>query len=224
MPNPWDIGSARVLAKLGFPALATTSAGFAWSIGKADNHVRLEEALAHLYEIASAVEVPVNADFEGGFAIEPVHVVANVKRATETGIAGLSIEDSTRDPAEPLFPFSLAVERIQAAREAIEARENTIFVSLAAIWELAAKAGRGRLPGFEHVLRRGPEGVRDDLAAAGLNLLPIELDHALAAAILPLHHHDPFDRIMIAQAKSRSFTVITRDRMFARYGVQVLAT
>ena len=129
MPNPWDIGSARVLAQLGFPALATTSAGFAWSLGKADNHVRLEEALAHLYEIASAVEVPVNADFEGGFAIEPVHVVANVKRATETGIAGLSIEDSTGDPAEPLFPFSLAVERIQAAREAIDASGTEVVLT-----------------------------------------------------------------------------------------------
>ena len=129
MPNPWDIGGARVLAQLGFPALATTSAGFAWSLGKADNHVRLEEALAHLYEIASAVEVPVNADFEGGFAIEPVHVVANVKRATETGIAGLSIEDSTRDPAEPLFPFSLAVERIQAAREAIDASGTEVVLT-----------------------------------------------------------------------------------------------
>ena len=129
MPNPWDVGSARVLAQLDFPALATTSAGFAWSLGKADNHVRLEEALAHLYEIASAVEVPVNADFEGGFAIEPVHVVANVKRATETGIAGLSIEDSTRDPAEPLFPFSLAVERIQAAREAIDASGTEVVLT-----------------------------------------------------------------------------------------------
>jgi methylisocitrate lyase len=129
MPNPWDVGSARALAQLGFPALATTSAGFAWSLGKADNHVRLDEVLAHLYEIASAVEVPVNADFEGGFAIEPVHVVANVKRATETGIAGLSIEDSTRDAAEPLFPFSLAVERIQAAREAIDSSGTEVVLT-----------------------------------------------------------------------------------------------
>ena len=120
IPNPWDVGSARVLVQLGFRALATTSSGFAWSLGRADNHVRLEDALAHFYAIASAVEVPVNADFEGGFAVEPVHVVANVKRATETGIAGLSIEDSSGDAADPLFPFSLSVERIQAAREAID--------------------------------------------------------------------------------------------------------
>lgn len=121
IPNPWDLGSARVLVQLGFPALATTSSGFAWSLGRADNHVKLAEALAHFSAIASAVEVPVNADFEGGFAIEPVRVVENVKLATETGVAGLSIEDSTGDPAEPLFPFSLSVERVQAAREAIDA-------------------------------------------------------------------------------------------------------
>ena len=129
MPNPWDIGSARVLAQLGFPALATTSAGFAWSRGKADNRIRLEEALGHLYEIAAAVEVPVNADFEGGFAVEPVHVVANVKRATETGIAGLSIEDSTGDQAEPLFPLSLSVERVQAAREAIDQSGTEVLLT-----------------------------------------------------------------------------------------------
>jgi methylisocitrate lyase len=129
IPNPWDIGTARVLVQLGFPALATTSSGFAWSLGRADNRIRLEDALAHFYAIASAVEVPVNADFEGGFAVEPVHVVANVKRATETGIAGLSIEDSTRDPAEPLLPFSLSVERVQAAREAIDASGTEVLLT-----------------------------------------------------------------------------------------------
>jgi 2-methylisocitrate lyase-like PEP mutase family enzyme len=129
IPNPWDIGSARVLVQLGFRALATTSSGIAWSLGRADNHVRLDEALAHFYAIASAVEVPINADFEGGFAVEPVHVVANVKRATETGVAGLSIEDSTGDPADPLFPFSLAVERIQAAREAIDGSGTEVLLT-----------------------------------------------------------------------------------------------
>jgi methylisocitrate lyase len=129
IPNPWDVGSARVLVQLGFRALATTSSGFAWSLGRPDNHLRLEEALAHFYTIASAVEVPVNADFEGGFAVEPVHVVANVKRATETGIAGLSIEDSSKDPSDPLFPFSLSVERVQAAREAIDASGTEVLLT-----------------------------------------------------------------------------------------------
>lgn len=120
IPNPWDAGSARVLAQLGFPALATTSSGFAWSLGRPDNGVSLEESLAHLRAIAESVEVPVNADFEGGFAIEPHDVAANVARATATGIAGLSIEDSTGDASNPLFHFTLAVDRIRAARIAID--------------------------------------------------------------------------------------------------------
>jgi methylisocitrate lyase len=120
IPNPWDVGSARVLVQLGFPALATTSAGFAWSVGKRDNHVTLDEALAHLRAVAAAVPVPVNADFEGGFATEPAEVARNVTAATATGIAGLSIEDSTKDSADPLFELSLAVERVRAARRAID--------------------------------------------------------------------------------------------------------
>jgi 2-methylisocitrate lyase-like PEP mutase family enzyme len=120
IPNPWDIGSARMLARLGFPAIATTSSGFAWSQGRRDNHVTLDQALAHMQEISSAVDLPVNADFEGGFAVEPESVVINVSAATETGISGLSIEDSTGDPSKPLFDFELAVERIRAARRAID--------------------------------------------------------------------------------------------------------
>ena len=120
LPNPWDIGSARLLVHLGFPALATTSSGFAWSTGRRDNHVPLDEALAHFRAIAAAVDVPVNADFEGGFAIEPDGVAANVTAAVATGVAGLSIEDSTGDAATPLFDFDLAVRRIEAARAAID--------------------------------------------------------------------------------------------------------
>jgi methylisocitrate lyase len=120
MPNPWDVGTAGVLERLGFKALATTSAGHAWSLGRPDNEVRLEEALEHLRAVASAVEVPVNADFEGGFAVEPEEVAANVKRAVETGIAGLSVEDSTGNPDEPLYEFELSVERVRAARRAID--------------------------------------------------------------------------------------------------------
>jgi 2-methylisocitrate lyase-like PEP mutase family enzyme len=120
IPNPWDVGSARLLVQLGFPALATTSSGFAWSQGRSDNHVTLTEALAHIGAIAQSVAVPVNADFEGGFATEPAAVGQNVGAATATGIAGLSIEDSTGDPAHPLYDFELAVERIRAARRAID--------------------------------------------------------------------------------------------------------
>src|SRR5215471_18032978 len=119
LPNPWDVGSARALARLGFKALATTSAGFAWSRGHADHHVTAEMALAHLRSVVGAVDVPVNADFEGGFAIAPDGVAHHVSQATTTGIAGLSIEDSTDDPSQPLFDLTLAVERITAARRAI---------------------------------------------------------------------------------------------------------
>lgn len=121
IPNPWDVGSARLLVQLGFPALATTSSGFAWSLGRPDNGVSLAEALAHFRSIAESVAVPVNGDFEGGFATEPAAVRANVAAAASTGIAGLSIEDSTGDASQPLFDFTLAVERVRAAREAIDA-------------------------------------------------------------------------------------------------------
>jgi len=120
IPNPWDVGSARLLAGLGFRALATTSSGFAWSLGRPDNHVSLEEALAHMSAVARAVDVPVSADFEGGFAVDPAGVAANVAAATGTGIAGISIEDSTGDEGQPLFELALAVERVRAARRAID--------------------------------------------------------------------------------------------------------
>src|SRR5213593_2014765 len=129
IPNPWDLGSARLLTQLGFPALATTSSGFAWSLGRHDNGVSLQEALGHFQSIAHGVEVPVNADFEGGFATAPAAVAANVAAATATGIAGLSIEDSTGDAADPLFELTLAVERIQAARRAIDDSGTDILLT-----------------------------------------------------------------------------------------------
>jgi 2-methylisocitrate lyase-like PEP mutase family enzyme len=129
IPNPWDRGSAVVLAQLGFPALATTSAGFAWSRGHSDNGVSLEETLAHQRDIAGAVAIPVNADFEGGFAIEPAGVASNVTAASRTGISGLSIEDSTGDAADPLFDFVLSVERIRAARRAIDASGTRVVLT-----------------------------------------------------------------------------------------------
>ena len=129
IPNPWDLGSARTLVRLGFPALATTSSGFAWSVGRADNGVSLEQALAHFRQIAGGVEVPVNADFEGGFAVEPEKVAANVARAMDTGIAGISIEDSTGDASRPLFDFELAVERVRAARLAIDESKTGVLLT-----------------------------------------------------------------------------------------------
>ena len=120
MPNPWDVGSARALEQLGFKALATTSAGLAWTLGRADTQVTRDQALDHLRQIADAVTVPVNADFEDGYASEPAQVAENVKMAADTGIAGLSIEDASGDAAEPLYQFELALARVAAARRAID--------------------------------------------------------------------------------------------------------
>src|SRR4029077_13191240 len=121
IPNPWDVGSARYLQGLGFEALATTSAGFAFTQWLADGAVPLSMMLAHFLEIAAATDVPLNADFEGGFADAPEGVAESVKLCVETGVAGLSIEDSTSDPAVPLYDFELALARVRAARAAIDA-------------------------------------------------------------------------------------------------------
>lgn len=129
LPNPWDAGSARALAQLGFPALATTSAGFAWTLGRADNQVTLDQALQHLSVVVDAVDVPVNADFQGGFAVDPHDVGVNITSAVATGIAGISIEDSTGDESHPLHDFDLAVERVRAAREAIDASATGVVLT-----------------------------------------------------------------------------------------------
>jgi 2-methylisocitrate lyase-like PEP mutase family enzyme len=120
MANPWDVGSARALERMGFPALATTSAGFAWTLGRSDGRATRDEVLEHLSAVVDAVTVPVNADFEGGYAVDPHGVAENATLAAHTGIAGLSIEDSSGDPDDPLFDFELAVDRIAAARQAID--------------------------------------------------------------------------------------------------------
>lgn len=120
LPNPWDVGSALYLQHLGFKALATTSSGFAWSRGHPDNGVSRDAVLAHLADIVTATDVPVNADFESGFAHDAAGVAQSVAAALETGVAGLSIEDSTGDPATPLYDVATAVERMRAARRAID--------------------------------------------------------------------------------------------------------
>lgn len=120
IPNAWDIGSARYLSSLGFQALASTSAGFAFSRGVPDNAVERDAVLRHLHELVEATDLPVNADFENGFAKDPNELTENVRLGIQTGVAGLSIEDSTGDPSQPLFNIEDAVARIQAAREAID--------------------------------------------------------------------------------------------------------
>lgn len=129
LPNPWDAGSLHLLVHLGFQAVATTSSGWAWSRAARDNGLSLEDALTHLREMADASPVPVNGDFEGGFAVEPVGVATNVVRAADTGVAGVSIEDATGDPDQPLFEFALAVERIRAARSALDAAGSRVVLT-----------------------------------------------------------------------------------------------
>jgi methylisocitrate lyase len=129
IPNPYDVGSARALQHLGFKALASTSAGFAWTIARADNRVTVDDVCDHLTAICAAVDIPVNADFEGGFAADPEKVGVNVARGVKTGVAGLSIEDSTGDSAKPLYDRSLAIERIRAARTAIDADKSGVMLT-----------------------------------------------------------------------------------------------
>src|SRR5438046_4044669 len=129
LPNAWDSGTAIYLERLGFRALATTSAGFAFSRGKPDGGVPRDEMLAHIREIVEATALPVNADFLNGFADKPEEVAANVKLCVGTGVAGLSVEDNSQDSAAPLYEKKLAVERVRAARAAIDASATEVLLT-----------------------------------------------------------------------------------------------
>ena len=129
IPNPWNVGSAKLLAQLGFKALATTSSGFAWSLGRRDRHITLDDSLGHLQSMSASVDIPVSADFEGAFAVRPEDVATNVARAAATGVAGLSVEDSTGEPSKPLFDFDLAVDRIHAARRALDEAGGKVLLT-----------------------------------------------------------------------------------------------
>jgi 2-methylisocitrate lyase-like PEP mutase family enzyme len=132
IPNPWDVGSARYLQGMGFKALATTSSGFAWSHGHADGGMSRDRVLEHLTNMVEGTDVPINADFESGFAPDAAGLAESVRLAVETGVAGLSIEDSTGQDANPLFELDCAVDRVRAARRAIDkAGANTLLVARA---------------------------------------------------------------------------------------------
>lgn len=148
IPNPWDVGTARYLQGLGFKALASTSAGFAFARGLPDGTVPRDVMLAHLRELCAATDVPVNADFEGGYADDPEGVAESVTLCVETGVAGLSIEDSTADPAVPLYGFDLALARVRAARAAIDNADAAVVFT-------ARSEGfiRGR-PDLDETIRR----------------------------------------------------------------------
>jgi 2-methylisocitrate lyase-like PEP mutase family enzyme len=132
MPNPWDIGTTLYLCKLGFKAVATTSAGFAFARGLPDSATALsrDQVLGHIAEIvAAAAELPVNADFQSGYAADPLGVADSVRRCIETGVAGLSIEDATGDPERPLYELAEAVDRLKAARTAIDASGTGVLLT-----------------------------------------------------------------------------------------------
>lgn len=166
IPNPWDAGSAIYLEKLGFKAIASSSAGFAWSQGRSDNNVTLDQLLADLKGLAEAVSIPVNADFEDGLAVEPDGVAKNVTKAVATGIAGLSIEDSTRGGGEPLYAHDFAVERIKAARAAIDKTGSGVLLTARSEGFIA---GRPDLAETIRRLQSYSAAGADCLFAPGLN-------------------------------------------------------
>ncbi|HVE51898.1 MAG TPA: isocitrate lyase/phosphoenolpyruvate mutase family protein [Ramlibacter sp.] len=180
IPNPWDAGSARYLQQLGFKALATTSSGVAWRHARADGQMGLEDTLEHLREMVGATDLPVNADFEAGYADDPHGVARSVRLAVETGVAGLSIEDSTGDPREPLRSIGDAVERMRAARAAIDATGgDTLLVGRAENFIV----GRPDLDDTIRRLRAYAEAGADCLYAPGIRTR--EQIAAVVAAVAP---------------------------------------
>lgn len=180
LPNPWDLGSARALQLLGFKAIASTSSGLAWSQGRPDNQVSRAVVLAHLRDLVAATDLPVNADFEGGFADTPDGVAESVRMAVETGVAGLSIEDSTGDAAQPLRDIEDAVARLHAARAAIDATgTRTLLVGRAENFIV----GRPDLADAIARLRAYSEAGADCLYAPGIRTR--EQIEAVVAAVAP---------------------------------------
>jgi 2-methylisocitrate lyase-like PEP mutase family enzyme len=180
IPNPWDPGSAKYLEKLGFPALATTSSGAAWRHAKADGRMTLDEVLVHLREMVEATSLPVNADFESGFAADAAGVARHVRLAIDTGVAGISIEDSTGDPAAPLRDITTSVERIRAARSAIdESGGETMLIGRAENFF----AGRPDLDDAIRRLKAYAEAGADCLYAPGIKTR--EQIAAVVAAVAP---------------------------------------
>ena len=180
LPNPWDVGSATALARLGFKALATTSSGVAWSNGRADGQLSRAEVLAHFRAMVEASALPLNADFESGFAVTPAGVAESVRMAVATGVAGLSIEDSTGDADAPLRDLPDAVARMRAARAAIdETGGDTILVGRAENFFV----GRPDLDDAIRRLRAYAEAGADCLYAPGVRTR--EQISALVAAVAP---------------------------------------
>jgi 2-methylisocitrate lyase-like PEP mutase family enzyme len=178
MPNPWDVGTARLLATLGFEALATTSAGFAFSRGKRDNAVGRDEVLRHAAEIVAATDLPVNADLENCFGDDPDTVAETMRLAAATGIAGASIEDATGRADEPIHPRGLAVERVRAAVETVRALPVPFIVTARAENLIAGRPDLGdtiaRLQAYQEagadVLFAPGLATADDIAAVACSV------------------------------------------------------
>src|SRR5277367_2408219 len=165
IPNPWDVGSARYLQRIGFKALATTSSGFAWSHGHRDGGMSRDRVLDHLTDMVEATDLPINADFESGFAPDAAGVAESVRLAAESGVAGLSIEDSTGDPSQPLYELNTAVDRIRAARKAIDkAGGDTLLVGRAECF----LQGRPDIDHTIHRLKAYADAGADCLYAPGI--------------------------------------------------------
>jgi 2-methylisocitrate lyase-like PEP mutase family enzyme len=180
IPNPWDPGSARYLQSLGFKALATTSAGFAWTKARPDNGVSRDMVIEHLAEMVAAIDVPLNADFESGFAVDAAGIAGSVRLALDAGVAGLSIEDSTGEPKRPLYTLEEAVERIRAARRTIDSMGgDTLLVGRAECF----LAGRPDLNEAISRLKAYSSAGADCLYAPGLRTP--EQFAAVVAAVAP---------------------------------------
>jgi 2-methylisocitrate lyase-like PEP mutase family enzyme len=178
LPNPWDVGTARYLQHLGFSALATTSAGYAFARGVADGSVGRDEMLAHIKDLVEATDLPVNADFENGYADDPDDVAANVRLCVATGVAGLSIEDAAERRDNSIYELPLAVERIRAAREAIGDSGVLLVGRAEGFW-----VGREGIDQILNRLRAYAAAGADCLYAPGLR----EPEHirALVEAVAP---------------------------------------
>jgi 2-methylisocitrate lyase-like PEP mutase family enzyme len=185
MPNPYDVGSAKYLASLGFPAIATSSAGMAFAAGRADGGMSRDYALRHFAELAAAVGLPVNADFEAGFARDAEGVYESARLCVGAGVAGFSIEDFTGDPSAPLFALGEAVERLRAAREAINASGETVL--LTARSEACWIAGAGGLPEALRRLAAYAEAGADVLFAPGLKTADEVAEVVRVAGKLPVN-------------------------------------
>jgi len=216
MPNPWDIGSARILVGLGFPAVATTSAGLAWSLGRRDNEVSMDVVLAHLRTLAAGVDVPINADFEDGFAVVPAAVAANVSAAAATGISGLSIEDSSGNPAEPLYEVMLAVERIKAARHAIDQSGTGVLLTGRSEGFIA---GRPDLPKTIERLVAYAEAGADCLFAPGIRSLADVSAIVGAVAPKPVNVLIGGDYLTVAQMRDAGVRRISVGGALARAAI-----